>query len=202
MNPENQLYFSNDTLLLKIMDYSFDNSLVEKPFIQRLAYEYQWTEDYANKALLAYRRYMYMVVKYKNRVLPSIPIAKVWRFHITYSQAYFNDWCTNTLSMVVHYLPNDVDNKYHPDYRSAKFLYEANFSEPFLEYEESISTSKETSFVVLRFLWGLLTVFKVTNPLEGLFIVVSLYFINKLDKRYNPNWNRNIAPLHDDNYTF
>lgn len=96
-----------DPLLQRILAYDFDGGEpVAYPFARKLARQAGWSDEYAARAILEYKRYMYLAATRETPVCPSEPVDKVWHQHLTYTRSYWQDFCKGVLGTEVHHEPS------------------------------------------------------------------------------------------------
>ncbi|TBO42123.1 glycine-rich domain-containing protein [Pedobacter kyonggii] len=78
----------NDTLWKSIQQFDFDHPPGEYNFSIRLASENQWTKDFTEKAILEYKKFMYMAAISDVMVSPSAIVDTVWHQHLIFTQSY------------------------------------------------------------------------------------------------------------------
>lgn len=122
----------NDNLWNKIADFNLDNPVSEYGFSTRLAKEHRWTKNFTEKAILEYKKFMYLAATSDLMVSPSEIVDTVWHQHLIFTQSY-NDLC-NLLGKPIQHVPSTHNKKDFEKFRQAKErtrkLYAANFGEP------------------------------------------------------------------------
>lgn len=83
----------NDTLWKSIQQFDFDHPPGEYSFSIRLASENQWTKDFTEKAILEYKKFMYLAAISDVMVSPSIIVDTVWHQHLIFTQSYQDFLC-------------------------------------------------------------------------------------------------------------
>ena len=76
----------------KILEFDLDSPFSEYGFSTRLADENYWTKNFTTKAILEYKKFMYLAGTSDFMVSPSEVIDTVWHQHLIYTQSY-NDFC-------------------------------------------------------------------------------------------------------------
>ena len=78
-----------DTVLWnKIQNFELGDEYSDYDFVLRLAKENYWTLDFTNKAILEYKKFMYLVAKSELMLSPSPIIDIVWHQHLIFTQSY------------------------------------------------------------------------------------------------------------------
>jgi hypothetical protein len=78
----------NQELWNKILAFDFNNPNVEYGFSLRLAKENYWTRSYTEKAILEYKKFMYLAASNDVMVSPSEVVDAVWHQHLVFSKSY------------------------------------------------------------------------------------------------------------------
>jgi hypothetical protein len=119
----------NQSLWEKIEAFKLDDPLSEYGFNLRLAYENYWTLHFTEKAIMEYKKFMYLAATADGMVSPSPIIDKVWHQHLIFSKMY-EEFC-EVLGKHVNHVPSTHDKKEVNIFRLAKertqSLYEATF---------------------------------------------------------------------------
>src|SRR5688572_26468213 len=74
----------------KILKFKLDAQLSEYGFSTRLAKENFWTRDFTRKAILEYKKFMYLAATADQMVSPCEIVDTVWHEHLIFSQSYAN----------------------------------------------------------------------------------------------------------------
>ncbi len=83
---------TNPTLYDRITTFDLDSPMSEYTFSIRLAKENFWTRKFAAKAIVEYKKFMYMAAISDAMVSPSKIVDTVWHQHLTFTQSY-SDLC-------------------------------------------------------------------------------------------------------------
>ena len=94
----------NTELWNKIVDYDFDSPMREYGFSTRLANENYWTKNYTEKAILEYKKFMYLAATSEMMVSPSEIVDVVWHQHLVFTQSY-SDFC-RVLGKQIQHVPS------------------------------------------------------------------------------------------------
>jgi hypothetical protein len=92
-------------LLQKLESFQIDVEGDVLPLSARLCRENQWKQDYAERCLTEYKRFLYLVIRSNQELTPSDQVDQVWHLHLLYTQSYWTDLCQNTLGCQLHHLP-------------------------------------------------------------------------------------------------
>ena len=115
----------------RILEFNFDSPLSEYGFSTRLARENYWTKNFTQKAILEYKKFMYLAGISDMMVSPSEVIDVVWHQHLIFTQSY-SDFC-NLIEKQVQHIPsthNHADaEKFKQAKERTKKLYNATFGE-------------------------------------------------------------------------
>jgi len=100
-------------------------------FAGRLARENRWSEDFAARVIVEYKRFCYLAVTCAHPVTPSDQVDQVWHLHLTYSREYWRDFCPRVLGQDLHHGPttgSEFDKaRYFEDYAQTLKAYEDLF---------------------------------------------------------------------------
>ncbi len=78
----------NNHLWIQIQSFELDEPTDVYGFSLRLAKENFWTRDFTLRAILEYKRFMYLAAVSDFMVSPSIIIDQVWHLHLIYTKSY------------------------------------------------------------------------------------------------------------------
>lgn len=122
----------NKDLWDKISQFDFDDPPGEYGFSTRLANENYWTKDFTAKALLEYRKFMYLAATSDLMVSPSEIIDIVWHQHLIFTQSY-QEFCA-LLGRQIQHIPSTHNREEFEKFKAAKErtrkLYLQSFGEP------------------------------------------------------------------------
>jgi hypothetical protein len=121
-------------LWANLLKFKFDQEGTKFTFARRLANENGWTEEYTDRVLLEYKKFLFLgTINSGGGVTPSDAVDQAWHLHLTYTRSYWNDLCTNVLGKQFHHNPTKggeaENNKYSKFYDSTKTLYELKFGQ-------------------------------------------------------------------------
>jgi hypothetical protein len=96
-----------------IVDSSFDSELYsallnfqfEPDFYNRLLRETGWSTDLADRAILEYRRFIYLHMKAGHQIVPSTRVDQVWHEHLLFTHSYWDELCDQVLHYPMHHHP-------------------------------------------------------------------------------------------------
>jgi hypothetical protein len=95
-----------DTLWLRLQEFSLDRPNVDFPFSKKLAKEENWTLDFTQKAIEEYKKFVYLCCRLDNGASPSEIVDKVWHMHLLYTQNYWEEFCPQVLKRNLHHHPS------------------------------------------------------------------------------------------------
>lgn len=99
-----------DALWEKIRRFPLDDAAADYPFSTRLAQENGWDMAYAQRAMMAYKRFMYLICHTGQMGCPSEEVDQVWHLHLLYTRSYWIDFCKNVLGREIHHGPTRGGN--------------------------------------------------------------------------------------------
>ncbi len=78
----------NEELWQRILNFNPDQPLAEYGFSVRLASENGWTANFTRKALLEYKKFIYLAATAEQMVSPSQIVDIVWHQHLIFTKSY------------------------------------------------------------------------------------------------------------------
>ncbi|MFN8437564.1 MAG: glycine-rich domain-containing protein-like [Cytophagales bacterium] len=90
----------------KIQNFELGDEYSDYDFVLRLAKENYWTIDFTNKAILEYKKFMYLVAKSELMLSPSPIIDIVWHQHLIFTQSYAQ-FC-HILGKFINHVPSTL----------------------------------------------------------------------------------------------
>lgn len=120
---------NNEQLRLwnKIKNFELDEPEISLSFTDRLARENAWTIEYSIRAILEYKKFIFLLTITTHPLTPSDEVDQVWHLHLLYTQSYWEDFCKNTIKRKIHHAPTKGgDNekaKFTNWYEKTKELY-------------------------------------------------------------------------------
>ncbi|MFM9838170.1 MAG: hypothetical protein ACKVOQ_07895, partial [Cyclobacteriaceae bacterium] len=122
----------NTILWNEVLAYDFDQPLSEYGFSVRLAKENYWTQAFTQKAILEYKKFMYLAATHDAMVSPSEIVDVVWHQHLVFTQSYAD--FGKLLGKAVQHIPSTHNRQDAVRFKQAKErthqLYKSNFGEP------------------------------------------------------------------------
>lgn len=111
----------------EIKRFELDKSEISFSFTDRLARENDWTIEYSIRAILEYKKFIFLLTIANHPLTPSDQVDQVWHLHLLYTQSYWEDFCENTIKRKIHHEPTKggetEKNKYTNWYEKTKELY-------------------------------------------------------------------------------
>ena len=124
----------NQKLWRAIERFPFDDSVAERPFTVRLAQENQWSQEFTERAVEEYRKFLYLAVTCQHPVVPSHLVDCVWHLHLIYTRSYWDDLCRGVLGRPLHHHPAQGGATHRADswvnYRKSLESYRSAFGDP------------------------------------------------------------------------
>jgi hypothetical protein len=108
----------NSKLWTKILAFDLDHPMSEYGFSTRLANENYWTKDFTEKAILEYRKFMYLAGTSDLMVSPSEIVDVVWHQHLIFTQSYA-DFC-DLIGKTIQHLPSTHNREDYEKFKLAK----------------------------------------------------------------------------------
>jgi hypothetical protein len=121
----------NQILWNHILQFEFDQTPGKYGFSTRLAKENYWTKSFTEKAILEYKKFMYLAATEEAMVSPSEIVDTVWHQHLIFTQSY-QEFCA-LLGKQVQHIPSTHHKPDLQKFRLAKArtvqLYEKAFGQ-------------------------------------------------------------------------
>ena len=167
-----------DNLWIKIFNYQFDALTTHYGFSIRLAHENNWTRHFTEKAILEYKKFMYLAATSDLMVSPSPIIDIVWHQHLIFTPSY-SDFC-DLLGKRIQHVPSTRSREEAERFRHARERTQKLYSEKFGEAPKDVwecdnmftSLNLPKSTIKIRsFLWAGILVFML--------LILPCYFLLK-----------------------
>lgn len=118
----------------RLENFEFDRPDTALPFSGRLARENRWSQEFACRVVVEYKRFLYLCLAAGHPVTPSDEVDQAWHLHLVNTRSYWQDLCQETLGQEIHHGPTrggEVENSKFIDWygRTLKSYYQ--------EFEES-----------------------------------------------------------------
>lgn len=123
----------NTSLWNRISEFQFDDPASDFSFTDRLIRENAWSLEYGLRAIMEYKRFMYLICTRQSPLTPSDQVDQVWHLHLLYTESYWNDWCKDTLQQEIHHGPtkggSNEKAKFNDLYSETMAYYKEQFNE-------------------------------------------------------------------------
>jgi hypothetical protein len=117
----------------QLKTFPFDQGNPELSFRRRLACDNDWSRDFAERAIDAYRRFLYLAATADDQATPSQCVDQVWHLLLTYTNSYWDKLCDGILGKKLHHDPGlgqAGEAEQHASwYRSTRERYAQEFGE-------------------------------------------------------------------------
>lgn len=97
----------------KIQRFELDDTAAAFSFTDRLARENGWSLPFCLRAVLEYKRYIFLLCVTQQPLTPSDEVDQVWHLHLLYTRSYWIDFCQHTLSQPIHHGPTRGGSQEH-----------------------------------------------------------------------------------------
>jgi hypothetical protein len=125
MNEEQQQLWN------EIKNFELDEPEAALSFTDRLARENGWTMEYSIRAILEYKKFIFLLTMTDHPLTPSDQVDQVWHLHLLYTQSYWDDFCGTIIKRKIHHGPTKggtvEKTKYFNWYEKTKELYASTF---------------------------------------------------------------------------
>lgn len=121
-------------LYQKICKYPLDEPQASFPFSAKLSWEYQWTGIYTYRAILEYKKFIFLAMVVRHPVSPSTVVDRVWHLHLLYTHSYWSEFCPKILGRQLHHAPSrggtEEGLEYRHQYQQTLNSYQRYFGNP------------------------------------------------------------------------
>lgn len=121
MSPE------QEELWQRMKAYALDDPGSSMTFTDRLCRENDWSISYGVRAVLEYKRFMFLACASGHPCTPSDEVDQVWHLHLLYTQSYWKEWCAKVMGKEIHHGPTkgggEEREKYEDWYQRTKQSY-------------------------------------------------------------------------------
>lgn len=115
----------------QIKSFELDDPDSSLSFTDRLARENGWTIEFSIRAILEYKKFIFLLTISNHPLTPSDQVDQVWHLHLLYTQSYWEDFCENLLNRKIHHGPTKggakENEKFTNWYEKTKNLYLETF---------------------------------------------------------------------------
>lgn len=88
----------------RISNFELDDTS-QLTFTDRLARENAWSHEFSVRAILEYKKFIFLVCISDQPLTPSDQVDQVWHLHLLYTQSYWKDFCGVVLEKEIHHGP-------------------------------------------------------------------------------------------------
>ncbi|MBS1506539.1 MAG: hypothetical protein JSS79_07835 [Bacteroidetes bacterium] len=88
-----------------ILDFELDDSNAPLTFTDRLARENGWTHEFAVRAVIEYKKFIFLICLSDRPLTPSDQVDQVWHLHLLYTRSYWDEMCAGILKKKIHHGP-------------------------------------------------------------------------------------------------
>lgn len=89
----------------KIEEFELDDPESSFSFSDRLSRENNWSLEYSLRAILEYKKFIFLICTSSKPLTPSDEIDQVWHLHLLYTESYWIDLCEDTIDRKIHHGP-------------------------------------------------------------------------------------------------
>ncbi len=136
----------------EIKSFELDEPEISLSFTDRLARENGWTIEYSTRAIIEYKKFIFLLTISNHPLTPSDQVDQVWHLHLLYTQSYWEDFCENVIKQKIHHGPTkggEIEKtKYTNWYEKTKELYFETFR---TETPKDIWPTSEIRFSEIEF---------------------------------------------------
>ena len=133
MIPQAPMTKENSILWSKLKDFELDDNDSPLTFTDRLARENGWTHEFSVRAILEYKKFIFLTIVSNQPLTPSDEVDQVWHLHLLYTHSYWTDMCDKLLNRQIHHGPTKGGQseglKFTDWYSKTIALYKFHFDE-------------------------------------------------------------------------
>lgn len=89
----------------QIDSFELDDPSASFSFSDRLARENDWSLEFALRAIVEYKKFVFLVNITQTPLTPSDEIDQVWHLHLLYTESYWLEMCEGILGRQMHHGP-------------------------------------------------------------------------------------------------
>ena len=136
-----------------IKNFELDDISADFTFSDRLARENGWSIHYTIRAIIEYKKFIFLLCISSHPLTPSDQVDQVWHLHLLYTRSYWEDMCRDLLGRQIHHGPtkggNAESDKFTDWYNKTKELYTNafNYSPPLDIWPADKIRFKEINFL-------------------------------------------------------
>lgn len=116
-----------------LKQFELDDNDSQLTFTDRLARENGWTHEFSVRAILEYKKFIFLIVISSQPLTPSDEVDQVWHLHLLYTHSYWTEMCDNLLNRKIHHGPTKGGQseglKFTDWYLKTMELYKIHFGE-------------------------------------------------------------------------
>ncbi|WP_455207423.1 glycine-rich domain-containing protein [Kaarinaea lacus] len=120
-----------DKLWQQLAAFKVSQENIQLDFTRRLARDNGWPVEFAEKVVMEYKRFLYLIAIHKQELTPSDAIDQAWHLHLVYTRSYWEELCQNILGFALHHNPtlggNNEDARFKTAYERTLTLYHETF---------------------------------------------------------------------------
>jgi len=145
--------FNNEHQILwhSIENFEMDDIESSFSFSDRLSRENDWSMEFCLRAILEYKKFMFLVCISNEPLTPSDEVDQVWHLHLLYTQSYWNEFCDKTMNKQIHHGPTrgkEEQITFKDQYQFTLDFYETIFN---LKAPQDIWPQSEKRFKSIHF---------------------------------------------------
>ncbi len=131
------LKIAHSELYQRLKKYQLDEPRHELGFTRHLIRNNGWTENYADRAIAEYKKFVFLTVVSDHQIVPSDTVDQVWHAHLLLTTSYWEEFCPQVLGKKLHHHPTkggkEERAKFHELYRQTIDSYQQHFGKPPLD---------------------------------------------------------------------
>jgi hypothetical protein len=89
----------------RLKEFELDDNDSQLTFTDRLARENGWAHEFSVRAVLEYKRFIFLICVSNQPLTPSDEVDQVWHLHLLYTHSYWREMCGQLLNKEIHHGP-------------------------------------------------------------------------------------------------
>ncbi len=151
-SPVQEIQGTDEGLWQRLHAFELDDPDASLTFSARLARENGWTLEFALRAIMEYKRFMYLLCVVDHPCTPSDEVDQVWHLHLIYTRSYWQEFCPEVLRRGIHHGPTlggaQEQDKFTDWYARTKRSYKERFG---LEPPDDLWPASDVRFTRINF---------------------------------------------------
>lgn len=118
METNESAHLARRVLIGRIETLAIGRTDAALSFDGRLAAKNGWSEDFATRVAVEYRRFLALIATSDDQLTPSDAVDQAWHLHLTFTRHYWHDLCRDTIGRDIHHEPTSGGYEQREHYRA------------------------------------------------------------------------------------